>query len=300
MGLLSSVTRGKQERPFKVALYSGEGLGKTTFASAAPGAVILDIEAGSSFVDCARSGKIDTLKDATDFLAALESEPHEFKTVAIDTLDALEPLIWKHVIANDNPKYQSKTIEDVGGGYGKGYVAALDIWRTILASLDRLHAKGMNVILLAHATVKPFKSPDISVDSFDRYEMKLNKSAAALIKEYPDALLFAQHEVATAEKDGRTKGVSTGRRIIQTTHSAAWDAKNRYGLPATIPLSWAEFESAARASSAQTVEAVLAEIKSVLEKKSVKTVEKSNEAIARAGDDLGKLTKLLAWIKDQN
>lgn len=300
MSLLSSVTKGRQDRPFKVVVYSSAGLGKTTFAANAPASIILDIEGGTSFVDCARTPKVESLKEVLDFLGALAVESHSYRTVAIDTLDALEPLIWKHVIANDNPKYQAKTIEDVGGGYGKGYVAAIDQWRLVLGALDALYAKGMNVVLLAHQTVKQFKSPDITIDPFDRYEMKLNKSAAALVKEWPDALLFGDYEIATAEKDGRTKGISTGKRVLHTVYCAAWDAKNRYGLPPVIELNWQAFETAARASAAVSVEKVEEEIKKVLATKDVRTVEKATEALARAGGDLQKMTKLLNWIREQN
>lgn len=297
MSILSGITKGKQDKPFRVVIYGPEGIGKSVFAASAPGSIIIDIEGGTSFIDCARTPRVESFTDCMKYVDAFGTEDHPYKTVAIDTMDALEPLVWKHTIAKaNNPKIQ--TIEDFG--YGKGYVAAADEWRVLLSALDKIASRGINVVLLAHSTVKNFKSPDVTVDAYDRFELKLYKSTAALIKEWPDFLGYAQYEVATAEKDGKTKGVSTGRRIIQTTHSAAWDAKNRYGLKAAIPLSWPEFEKAARQSATVTVEAVKADIETVLKTKDVKTVEKVTEALARAGDDLQKLTTLLNWTRGQN
>lgn len=297
MSILSGITKGKQEKPFRAVVYGPEGCGKSTFAASAPGSIIVDTEGGTSFLDCSRTPRAESFADVMKYLDALATESHDFKTVAVDTLDALEPLVYKAIIAEANsPKIQN--VEDFG--YGKGYVAAADKWRLFLSVLDKIATKGVNVVLLAHSTVKNFKSPDITVEAYDRYELKLHKTASALIKEWPDFLGFAQYEVATAEKDGKNKGISTGRRIIQTTHSAAWDAKNRYGLPPTIELNWQAFETAARASAAVSVEKVKAEITAVLKKKDVRTAEKAMEALARAGEDLQKLTQLLAWTKEQN
>jgi len=250
VGLLSSVTRGKQERPFKVALYSGEGLGKTTFASAAPGAVILDIEAGSSFVDCARSGKIDTLKDATDFLAALESEPHEFKTVAIDTLDALEPLIWKHVCEMWTDKKGNSarlaSIEDAG--YGKGYVEALGYWRQFFDGITALRdQRNMTIVMIAHSQVVKVEDP--TLPSYDTHDIKLHKRAAALAEEYADVILYAQVSTNFVSEDlgfnnKRQRAVTTGQRVMHTVGQPAFLAKNRYSLPSPLPLAWEAFASA--------------------------------------------------------
>jgi len=102
----------------------------------------------------------------------------------------------------------------------------------------------MHVVLLAHGWIKGFKNPD--GEDYDRYELKLHPKAGGLLKEWCDAVLFANYETLTHETNGRNKGVSTGARVLHTQRRAAWDAKNRYDLPHTIPLSWEAFWSHAR------------------------------------------------------
>jgi hypothetical protein len=128
-----------------------------------------------------------------------------------------------------------KNIEDVG--FGKGYNAALDRWRDMLSRLDTLRdRRGMNVILLAHSWIKTFRNPE--GDDFDRYELKLHAKTSGLIKEWSDAVLFAAYETLTAtDKSKRTRGISTGARIVHTERRAAFDAKNRFELPAELPAS---------------------------------------------------------------
>jgi hypothetical protein len=40
------------------------------------------------------------------------------------------------------------------------------------------------------------------------------------------------------------RGITTGDRLIYTTEKPAYLAKNRYGLPDSIPLSWDAFQNA--------------------------------------------------------
>jgi hypothetical protein len=61
---------------------------------------------------------LSTYAEVRDALAALGSEPHDFKTVVLDSLDKLEGLIWADVCATNNwPSIEAP-------GYGKGYVIA--------------------------------------------------------------------------------------------------------------------------------------------------------------------------------
>lgn len=247
---LSAVGTGRIMSPIKTTVYGPPGCGKTTFASGSPGAIYIPTEEGTNALDVARFPQPETFADVLDAIAELASGEHKYRTLVIDTLDALEPLIWAQVCANDPKK--AKCIEDVGGGWGKGYVAALDQWRILLSRLEGLRkAKSMNVVLIAHSQVKKFANPEGS--DFDRYDLKLaGKGASGLITEWSDVLLFATYEVevATDLKD-RTRGISTGNRIARTVHSGAFEAKNRYSLPDPMPLKWDEYRAAVKAYYAQ-------------------------------------------------
>ena len=66
----------------------------------------------------------------------------------------VEPLIWKQSCAI----HKWGSIEEPG--YGKGYAAALDIWREYLEALNALrNDRDMTVIQIAHTDIKRFDSP---------------------------------------------------------------------------------------------------------------------------------------------
>ena len=183
-------------------------------------------------------------------ISVLYTEDHPYQTLVIDSLDHAEPMVWGALCAERG--YQD--IESPG--YGKGYQQALDIWRNILDGIDALRTeKGMAIILIAHAQVKRFESPEH--DAIDRYEIKLHRRAADLVQESVDVIGFAKHKVMTTKEDtgfnqSRHRGVSTGQRVVQYTESPAAIAKNRYALPDELPLSWDAFIGAINQSTQPT------------------------------------------------
>ena len=277
---LDKVVKGKLDQPRRVLVFGQEGVGKSTFAAGAPSPIFLGAEDGTAQLDVVRFPSPENWTEAQEAVRVLSTDAHEYKTLVVDTLDWLEPLIWSHVCARDG----EKTIE--GYGYGRGYQVALDEWRVFLASLERLRAaKGMHVVLLAHTWIKAFKNPD--GPDYDRYELKLNAKAGGLLKEWCDAVLFAQYETHALkdEKTKRVRGVSTGARMLYTQRTAAYDAKNRYGLPDSIDLSWEEFDKAVVAGSPAAVEDLKAEIKRKAADLGGDVEKSALDLLARAGSN---------------
>lgn len=276
---LSSLVKGRQQQPIRVLLYGPEGIGKSTFGANAPRPIFLGAEDGTASLDVVRFPRPDSLEDVHDAIALLRSPDGEsFDTLVVDTLDWLEPLIWDFVVKRDG----EKSIESYG--YGKGYIAAIDEWRKLLRALEGV-ARRMHVVLLAHSMIRPFKNP--TGEDFDRYELKLHAKAAGLVKEWTDAVLFAQYETY-AKKDEKTKrvrGIDTGARLVFTERRAAYDAKNRYSLPESLPLSWSDFAAAV----AQGQTAAPAELRAEVLRKAEGLPEdvkvKVQEVVAKAGDN---------------
>jgi hypothetical protein len=233
---LGAVTRGRIVAPLRVLVYGIEGIGKSTFAANAPSPIFLGAESGTGALDVARFPQPRSWADVIDAVQTLTRDDHEYKTLAVDSLDWVEPLVWAHVC----DELRVKSIEEPG--YGKGYVAALEQWRKLAVMLDTLRTKrGMHIVLIGHALVKPFKNPE--GPDYDRYQIKLHEKAAGLFKEWVDELLFAREEVfVSKKKNERAKAVSGGRNIVHTKHTAAYDAKTRHGLPDGTLLSWEEVE----------------------------------------------------------
>lgn len=252
---LASITMGTREAPYRLLVHGTDGVGKSTFAANAPRPVFLGPEDGTDHLDVARFPVPESWVDILDAIHTLRTEPHEYRTLAVDSLDWVEPLIWTAVCVNAGVQ----GIEEVGGGYGKGYVAALDEWRRFLAALEALQReRGMHVILIAHSLIKIFRNPE--GEDFERYVLKLNEKAAGFCREWSKGVYFANYETfAVKDKAKRVRGVSTGARLLYTQRTAAYDAKDRYSVPPSLPLSWDEFDAAARAAAPASLEALQAE-----------------------------------------
>ena len=246
MGMLEHIQTGRENKPPRIMLYGQEGVGKSTFGASAPAPIFIQTEDGLGEIDCCKFPLAQSVEDVIIELTALRDEKHNFRTVVIDSLDWLERLIFDEICK----EFGVRSIEKADGGYGKGYVDALVHWRKVLSLLDDLRNKrGMMVILLAHAKVERFEDPENA--AYDRYSPRLHKHAASLVSEWVDTDLFATKRMRVS-KDGDSRtiaapiGADGGERIIRTNGSPACIAKNRYGLPNEIPLSWDEFIQAYR------------------------------------------------------
>ena len=290
---LASITKGKRPTPFRLLIHGVDGVGKSSFAAAAPAAIFLGPEDGTNHLDVARFPVPTSWEDVMDALRTLAADKGGFETLAIDSLDWLEPLVWKHVCETAGVK----TIEEVSGGYGKGYVAALDEWRRFLAALEYLQrVQGMHVVLVGHSLIKAFRNPE--GEDFDRYTLKLHDKAAALCREWSDGVYFAQFETfSVKDKTKRVKGVSTGARLLFTQRTAAFDAKDRYGLPDRIPLDWAEFQAAAAKVRPADIQTMVEIIKANAETLGGELKGQTLELLAKAGGDAEKVAKLMTWTQ---
>lgn len=228
MSLLEQVHSGRRYRPPRLLIYGTEGIGKSTIASQSPSPIFIPTEDGLDQIQCDSFPLARSFEDVLTYLTALANEEHAYQTVVIDSADWLERLIFDHVCK----QYGAKSIEKVDGGYGKGYTHALTQWRQIIDALRYLREhKGMIVILLAHAKIEKFTDPEST--PFDRFSPRLNKNATALLCEWCDAILLATREHGAAKGDK-----SGGQRILRCVGTPSCVAKNRYGLPETLPLSW--------------------------------------------------------------
>jgi hypothetical protein len=231
---LASLKRASDRKPPRLLVYGTHGIGKTTLGQDAPAPVFLQTE--ESEVGVPTFGILKTYDAVMEAIAALYSEGHDFQTVCLDSLDWLEPLVWRETCRRN----KWGTIEDAG--FGKGYLAALDVWREVLDGFAALRdEKGMGVIFLAHAEIKRFDSPE--TEPYDRYQIKLQPRASALVQEHVDCVLFANYRVSTVKSDAgfnkkAVRGVGGGDRLLYTTERPAFLAKNRYAMPDSVPLDW--------------------------------------------------------------
>lgn len=296
MAMLDKVISGKVSRPYLVLIYGPDGVGKTTFAADAPKSIFIGKEAGSDSMDVSRFPEPTTYQDIISCIDELRTTEHEYRTLVIDSLDWIEPLVWQAVCKEDGVS----SIEKVGGGYGKGYTEANAYWMKMMDRIKMLRdAKSMHVIVIAHSQVKAFNDPSQPVP-YDRYQLKLNEKAAGLWREFVDVVGFANYEVYTkTDPTGKkSKAFGDGARKLFTERRPAYDAKNRLNLPSELALSFAEFH--ARASEGKTEDASkilshIDELSKLVQDPEVKS--KITESVKRASDNPATLTKILNRLR---
>ncbi|QPC43474.1 ATP-binding protein [Kaustia mangrovi] len=231
---LSSLQSTKTTRPPIAILYGIPGVGKTSLAAEWPDPVYLATpgEEPPADVDMATPGEVESLDQVLDFIGELLTAPHEFKTLIVDSLDGLEPMVWAAACAQNG----WQTIEEPG--YGKGYVAADEVWREYLRALGALRNAGMAVVQIAHTDITRFESP--TSDPYSRYGIKLHKRASALVTEDASLIGFMSFRITLKEKDqgfGKkaVHGEGGGDRQVHLEERPGFIAKNRFGMPPSMP-----------------------------------------------------------------
>ena len=230
--------------------YGPAGIGKSSFGSTLDKPIFLLTEDGLGTLQVDHFPLAKSWLEIKESLLSLLKEDHDFKSVVLDSADWLEPLIWDHVCKeNDWADISS-------AAYGKGYTAALEIWREYIALTNSLRdQKGMTILNLAHVLIRRFEDP--VTESYDRMEIKLHRKAADLLIENSDAVFYMAYKkgtVQTAGKGGTQTKVLNGDRTIFCEEQAAYLAKNRYQLKAEMPFSWKSISDMIRANAKANAE----------------------------------------------
>jgi len=240
---LASLKQRRVLQPPRVLVYGPAGIGKTNLGAGTPNPIYLPIEDGlTGMIDVPAFPLINTFAELTEAIGWLASEEHDFQTATLDSLDWLERLVHQEACRQNG--WASIETPD----YGKGYTAALEVWKYVLDGFDALrNRRGMGLVLIAHASVVNFKSPEVT--PYDRYKPKLHESgkgngANPLIQEAVDCIFFMNWKTSVVrdrEKgdkagEGHARGIGGNTRMVYTEERPAWLAKNRFSMPPEIQL----------------------------------------------------------------
>lgn len=239
---LNNIVKGPRDHKKMIMVYGVPGIGKTTQCSQLENAFFIPTEDGTAELDVVQYDfgegrvKVETFEEFEMILDGLldQGAGMGIKNVVIDSVSALEPLLWDKVCRDGDEKGNVKdNIEDFG--YGGGYKRALAKWEHVLNKLRKIRTKlQANVILVGHSQIKNVNDPEN--DPYERYEPALHKEATALLQRDLDGVLFTKNKVRIREVDvgfnqKKKKGIPFGQPALYTKEKPAFLAKSRSNPP---------------------------------------------------------------------
>lgn len=170
-----------------------------------------------------------------DIVKEIQEQPSICRTLVIDTADWAEILCERYICE----KYRKDSLESFG--FGKGYTYLQETFSQLLIQLEKLIELDVNVVVIAHAKPRKFELPE-EAGAFDKWEMKLTRQVAPLLKEWCDALFFCNYKIFVVSTESGSKKAQGGKRVMYTSHTPTYDAKNRFDLPEELDLSFASIK----------------------------------------------------------
>jgi hypothetical protein len=254
---LADISRSGSGLPNRCVFHGPEGSGKTSFGCCAPKPIFLMTRGETGLLTLIDAGRVPETphfpellrwEDLLSAVDALTHSPHDYRTLVIDTVNGAERLCHEHVCQRD---FDGRWGRDGFTSYMAGYDIALADWRGLLNALDQLRSKRrMSILVLGHTKITPFRNPE--GPDYDRYTVDLHHKTWGLTHKWADLVLFTNFvaHVESRKNDAAGKARGGSRRVIYTTRTAAYDAKNRHGLAESIDAghsaseAWNNFASA--------------------------------------------------------
>lgn len=227
---LKSLSKPQGQRPVIMTLFGEGGMGKTTLAAMMPKPVFIRTEDGTASLAGNEGVALFPLasrsQDVFDAIEALASQPHDYKTLVLDSITQLATLIESEIVAAD-PK--AKSINQAGGGYGAGYNTAAEMHRKVREWAGALaYDKGMNVVFIGHADTETMDLPDY--DPYARYTIRMHKKSIPHYTDNVDLVGFVRLKTYLTGTGEKKRAVSTADREIICHPQASSVTKNRFGI----------------------------------------------------------------------
>lgn len=235
MSIMDSIAK-PADRPVMVTICGDAGMGKTSLAAAFPKPIVIRVEDGLQAIPRdMRPDAFPVVQNADQLwqqITAIIHEPHEYRTLVIDSVTALERLFVAQVLEMDG---KAKSINQALGGYGAGQAAVAAMHHRLRKGAGLANERrGMHVVFIAHADVETMKLPD--ADDYMRWTLRLPTKCQAPYVDDVDVVGFVRLCMFTKGEDGeRKKAISTGDRELICHAVASNVSKNRYGITEALP-----------------------------------------------------------------
>jgi len=234
MSILDQIEKTKS-RPIIATICGDSGIGKTSLACTFPDPIVIRGEDGLQSVNEKDRPPafpvIETPDNLWDQLTGLIKENHNFQTLIIDSVTAIERLFIRHIVDTD-PK-EPRSINQALGGYGAGLSAVGAMHARVRKACGILNTKkNMHIVFVAHADTETIELPDC--DPYTRYSLRLSKKSMAPYVDDADLVAFLKLDMHTFGDGERKKAMSDGTRVAVCYTTASNVSKNRYGIEEDI------------------------------------------------------------------
>lgn len=225
--------------PPLMLIYGRNGIGKSYLAAHFKKPIFLDLDRNIYELPVISNRSLGTdltrFSEVIAFLDRLIEEEHPCKTVVVDSLSSLERMIESHILQGK----RATSLADFQ--YGQGYQMMMPLWEQVLSKLTQLRiGRRLNVVMLGHYKEK--RDPNLTGESYQHYQIDLYEKAAKLLVNSCSAVLFADykvHVVHEKEKFGQDVAkVRSSERRLYTNEGVKFLAKNTYGMPDDIPMTY--------------------------------------------------------------
>jgi hypothetical protein len=210
-----------------ILLYGSPKLGKSSFASKAPGSLFFECEPGLNHLEVFKvpTYSWEAFLEACKLVAKGE---HNFKTIVIDTIDNAFKMCSDYVCTKHGIEYEGDM------GHGKGWALVKNEWHRVLT---RLASLPYGLIMISHAIDKTIET---RTGEYTKTTPSLPYRARNVVLGLVDIILFGD---SIAKKDAA--GNVTIERVVRTKPHPTYEAGDRTGrLPELLPLDYEQFMKA--------------------------------------------------------
>jgi len=297
------VISGKKFKPFNVLIVGTQGIGKSSWAAAAPSPLFLGAEELDE-LEVDRLPQVTTFDEFEEQLKWVLKDKPKNKTLVIDTIDSVEKLLHKKIIADDSKSGGS--MAKALGGYGKAYEAAESAMIRVRDEyLRKIRDElGMNIIILAHCKKVTVADTILGIQ-YDSYDAILHQKVNNVFSDWVSMIGFASYVAHQVDDSNSSKvfALGHGERVLLTEKRPGHPGKNRFNLPYEMPLDFSVFYSKFKAfyESGEVVsnEDLVRQIMSASENlKDLSLREKIVVQVAAAKNDNKKLTRVLGRVQE--
>ncbi len=235
MGLLPKTKTPPKDNlnDFTILLYGEPKVGKTTFANAGGDTLFIATEDGQGGLESYRV-TVDSWDTFLKVIAELKQGKLPYDKVCIDTVDNLYKFCCEWACERLGVVHQSDA------SYGKG---SDTINSEFLRRLTELSLLPYGLWIISHAQEKETK-PRAGA-AYTTITPTLPPAARKIVLGMADHILYACREYDIDPESGE---VLRERRVVHTKGNNYFEAGGRIDLPETLPLDFAAFEEAFKAS----------------------------------------------------